>query len=114
MTLGPNVSIEPNVVVGKDTRIRNSIILDNVDLKRNACILHAIIDWDSKVGCWSRVEGTSPSAHNSTAMTKKGFKIQSVTILGKEVSVKDETIIRNCIVLPHKELKTSCENEIVM
>ncbi|KAF9386798.1 Proteasome subunit alpha type-2 [Podila verticillata] len=112
--LGPNVSIGPNVIVGKGTRIRDSIILDNVDIKQNACILHAIIGWDSKVGCWSRVEGTPPSAHNSTAVTKNGLKIQSVTILGKEVSVKDETIIRNCIVLPHKELKTSCENEIVM
>jgi mannose-1-phosphate guanylyltransferase len=37
-----------------------------------------------------------------------------VAILGKEVVVKDEIIIRNCVVLPHKELKQSCENEIVM
>ncbi|KAG0016603.1 Proteasome subunit alpha type-2 [Podila clonocystis] len=95
--LGPNVSIGPNVVVGKDTHIRNSNILHNMDTKQNTRILHAII------------AGT-----RSTAMTKNGFKIQSVTILGKKVSVKDETIIHNCIVLPHKELKTSCENEIVM
>ncbi|KAK3830561.1 MAG: nucleotide-diphospho-sugar transferase [Linnemannia elongata] len=82
--------------------------------KQNACILHAVIGWNSKIGCWSRVEGTPSAAHNSTAVTKSGLKIQSITILGKEVSVKDETIIRNCIVLPHKDLKSSCENEIVM
>ncbi|KAF9438591.1 Proteasome subunit alpha type-2 [Entomortierella beljakovae] len=112
--LGPNVSIGPNVVVGQGVRIRESIVLDNVEIKQNACILFSIIGWNSKVGCWSRVEGTLPAAHNSTAVTKNGLKIQSITILGKEVSVKDETIIRNCIVLPHKELKQSCQNEIVM
>ncbi|KAG0224941.1 Proteasome subunit alpha type-2, partial [Mortierella sp. GBA43] len=112
--LGPNVSIGPNVFVGQGARIRDSIILDNVDIKQNACILYAIIGWNSKVGCWSRVEGTLPAAHNSTAVTKNGLKVQSVTILGKEVVVKDEIIIRNCVVLPHKELKQSCENEIVM
>jgi len=112
--LGPNVSIGPNVYVGQGARIRDSIILDSVDIKQNACILYAIIGWNSKVGCWSRVEGTLPAAHNSTAVTKNGLKIQSVAILGKEVVVKDEIIIRNCVVLPHKELKQSCENEIVM
>lgn len=108
------MSIGPNVVVGKGARIRDSIILDNVDIKQNACILYSIIGWDSKIGCWSRVEGTSPSAHNVNAVTKNGLKIQSITILGKEVTIKDEANIRNCIVLPHKELKNSCENEIVM
>ncbi|KAF9145932.1 Proteasome subunit alpha type-2 [Mortierella sp. GBA39] len=112
--LGPNVSIGPNVFIGKGARVRDSIVLDNVDVKQNACILHAIIGWNSKIGCWSRVEGTPSAAHNSTAVTKSGLKIQSITILGKEVSVKDETIIRNCVVLPHKDLKSSCENEIVM
>lgn len=100
--------------VGQGARIRDSIILDSVDIKQNACILYAIIGWNSKVGCWSRVEGTLPAAHNSTAVTRNGLKIQSVTILGQEVVVKDEIIIRNCVVLPHKELKQSCENEIVM
>lgn len=28
--------------------------------------------------------------------------------------VKDEIIIRNCIVLPHKELRSNCHNEVLM
>ncbi|KAG0040970.1 Proteasome subunit alpha type-2 [Podila clonocystis] len=92
-SLARNVSIGLNIVVGKGTRIRDPIILDNVDIKQNACILYAIIGWDSKVGSWSRVEGTLPSAHNGTAVTKNGLQIQSVTILDKEVLMKDEITV---------------------
>lgn len=47
-------------------------------------------------------------------MMKNGVKLQGITILGKEVSVLDESIIRNCIVLPHKELKSSYHSQILM
>jgi mannose-1-phosphate guanylyltransferase len=76
-------------------------------------VLHAVVGWDSRIGAWARVEG-SPVHGHSTTVTKNGIKSQSITILGKEVSVKDEIIIRNCIVLPHKELKSSFHNEILM
>lgn len=35
-------------------------------------------------------------------------------VIGKEVTVADEIIVRNCIVLPHKELKSSYHSEILM
>ena len=111
--LGPNVSIGPRVVIGRGVRIRDSIILDNVEIKNDSCVLNAVVGWDSKIGCWSRVEGApgESSHHNATV---KGQKIPSAAILGKNVTVADEIAIRNCIVLPHKELKSSQHNEIVM
>ncbi|CAG8445862.1 14603_t:CDS:2 [Ambispora leptoticha] len=111
--IGPNVTIGPRAFIGKGVRIRDSIILDNAEIKSNSCVLHSIIGWDSKVGNWARVEGT-PTENYSTTITENGVKVQSITILAKEVIVKDEIIIRNCIVLPHKELKNSFHNEILM
>ncbi|CAG8517397.1 9498_t:CDS:2 [Acaulospora morrowiae] len=111
--VGPNVTIGPRVVIGKGVRVNDSIILDNAEIKNNSCILHSIIGWDSKIGCWARVEGTPTSSH-VTSITENGVKVESVTILAKEVTVTDEIIIRDCIVLPHKQLKTSCHNEILM
>ncbi|KAI8065658.1 nucleotide-diphospho-sugar transferase [Gongronella butleri] len=111
--IGPNVSIGPRVQIGKGVRIKNAIILDGVQIGMGSCILHSIVGWNSKVGAWARVEGSNIADPN-IAMMENGVKSQSITILGKEVSVKDETIIRNCIVLPHKELKFSYHSEILM
>ncbi|ORX61708.1 nucleotide-diphospho-sugar transferase [Hesseltinella vesiculosa] len=111
--IGPNVSIGPRVQIGKGVRIKDAIILDGVQIGMGSCILHSVVGWNSKVGAWARVEG-SPIADPNIAMMENGVKSQSITILGKEVSVKDEIIIRNCIVLPHKELKYSYHSEILM
>ena len=43
-----------------------------------------------------------------------GVKDQSVTILGESVEVADEICVRNCTVLPHKDLRSSYANEILM
>ncbi|GAA5812226.1 hypothetical protein MFLAVUS_005676 [Mucor flavus] len=111
--IGPNVSIGPRVNIGKGVRVKDSIILDNVTIGHASCIIHSVIGWNSKIGAWARVEGTAVNDHNEEMM-KNGVKVQSITILGKEVSVLDETIIRNCIVLPHKELKSSYHSQILM
>ncbi|CAG8487582.1 7691_t:CDS:2 [Paraglomus brasilianum] len=111
--IGPNVTIGPRVVISKGVRIKDSIILDNVEIKNFACILHSIIGWDSKIGNWTRIEGT-PVINHQTIITHNGVKIQSIAILSKDVTVKDEVVIRNCTVLPHKELKSSFHNEILM
>lgn len=34
--------------------------------------------------------------------------------VGGDISVSDEKCIRNCIVLPHKELTRNYHNEVVM
>jgi len=114
--LGPNVSIGPNVILEEGVRVREAIILDNVQIKTNSCIVHAIIGWDSLIGRWCRIEGTSSAESDGAGatITKNGIKIQSTTILGKEVTVRDECVIRNCLVLPNKELKENFHNEILM
>ncbi|KAJ3050063.1 hypothetical protein HK097_008942 [Rhizophlyctis rosea] len=55
--LGPNVSVGPGVVIGCGVHITDSIILENVEIKNDSCVLNALIGWDSKVGSCSRVEG---------------------------------------------------------
>lgn len=104
--LGPNVSIGPNAVIGPGVRIKESIVLENVEIKHDACVLYSIIGWNSHVGAWARVEGspTPVNSHNSSII-KNGVKVQSVTILGKDCGVADEVRVQNCICLPNKELK---------
>ncbi|CEP09605.1 hypothetical protein [Parasitella parasitica] len=111
--IGPNVSIGPRVKIMAGVRVKDTILLDSVHIGKASCVLHSIIGWNSRIGSWARVEGC-PVHEGDSSMMKNGVKSQSITILGKDVSVMDETIIRNCIVLPHKELKSCFHNEILM
>ncbi|KAJ1911021.1 hypothetical protein IWQ60_000655 [Tieghemiomyces parasiticus] len=113
--LGPNVSIGPRVVLGKGVRVRDAIILDGAEVKANACVLHSVIGWRTKLGAWTRVDGTPLTGrHDTEGVTQAGVKNPSVTILGQEVTVADECVIRNCIVLPNKELRSSYHDDILM
>ncbi|RCI16918.1 hypothetical protein L249_3055 [Ophiocordyceps polyrhachis-furcata BCC 54312] len=113
--LGPNVSIGPRVVVGAGARIKESIVLEDCEVKHDACVLHSIIGWGSRVGAWARVEGTpTPVSSHSTSIIKSGVKVQSITIIGKDCAVGDEVHVQNCICLPLKELKRDVANEVIM
>jgi len=56
--LGPNVSIGPRVTIGAGARVKESIVLEDAEIKHDACVLYSIIGWNSRVGAWARVEGT--------------------------------------------------------
>ncbi|KAJ1986313.1 hypothetical protein GGI25_000778 [Coemansia spiralis] len=113
--IGPNVSIHARAIIGPGVRINDSIVLDNVNIKENAAILHAIVGWDSRIGKWGRVEGTHViSPDDIDEVTQSGVKVNSTCILGEDVHVKDEVFIRNSIVLPHKDLANNKHNEIIM
>ncbi|KAJ2489511.1 hypothetical protein IWW37_003920 [Coemansia sp. RSA 2050] len=113
--IGPNVSIHARVVVGPGVRINDSIVLDNVSIKDNAAVLHAIVGWDCRIGKWGRVEGSQiTSPDDIDEVTHLGVKVNSICILGEDVQVKDEVFIRNSIVLPHKEMTGNKHNEIIM
>lgn len=113
--LGPNVSIGPKVIVGAGARIKESIVLEDAEIKHDACVLYSIIGWNSRVGAWARVEGTpTPANSHSTSIVKNGVKVQSITILGKECGVGDEIRVQNCVCLPYKELKRDVANEVIM
>ena len=115
--IGPNVFVGPRVILSRGVRVKDSIILDGVEVKNDSCIIHAVVGWESKIGAWSRVEGSGHSQDESIGQdtaTSRGLKIPSAAILGKAVTVADEIAIIDCIVLPHKDLKDSYQQEIVM
>lgn len=113
--IGPNVSIGPRAVIGAGVRIKESIILEDVEVRHDACILYSIVGWGSRIGAWARVEGTpTPVTNHDTGIIKNGIKVQSVTILGKECGVGDEVKVQNCVCLPYKELKRDVANEVIM
>ena len=76
-------------------------------------MLNAVLGWNSSVGEWARVEGGDAGTTEQT-FPLRGPKHDIVTILGENVYVEREVIIRNCVVLPHKELKANFKNEIIM
>ncbi|XP_043097056.1 mannose-1-phosphate guanyltransferase alpha-B [Puntigrus tetrazona] len=120
--LGPNVSIGKGVTIGGGVRVRESIILHGAMLQDHCCVLNSIVGWDSTVGKWARVEGT-PSDPNpndpyakidSETLFRDGGLTPSITILGCNVNIPSEVIIRNSIVLPHKDLNRSFQNQIIL
>lgn len=122
-TIGPNVSIGKNVIIGKGVRVKESIVLDGATLQDHSCILYSIIGWNSIVGEWSRVEGTPCGPNPNMPFAKleskplfhhDGRLNPSITILGCNVQVPNEVIIMNSIVLPHKELRGSYKNQIIL
>ncbi|KAI5072387.1 hypothetical protein GOP47_0012493 [Adiantum capillus-veneris] len=101
--VGPNVSISANARVGPGVRLIGCILLDGVEVKENAVIMHSIIGWKSSIGRWARVQGIGNYA------AKLG-----ITILGEDVSVEDEVVVTSCIVLPHKTLNINVHEEIIL
>ncbi|XP_066520876.1 mannose-1-phosphate guanyltransferase alpha-B [Hoplias malabaricus] len=120
--LGPNVSIGKGVSIGAGVRVKESIVLHGATLQDHCCVLNSIVGWDSTIGKWARVEGT-PSDPNpndpfakidSETLFKDGGLTPSITILGCNVNIPSEVIIRNSIVLPHKDLNRSFKNQIIL
>ncbi|KAI8019426.1 Mannose-1-phosphate guanyltransferase alpha [Camellia lanceoleosa] len=101
--IGPNVSISANARIGPGVRLISCIILDDVEIKENAVVMHAIVGWKSSIGRWSRVQAGGD--HNA----KLG-----ITILGEAVTVEDEVVVINSIVLPNKTLNISVQEEILL
>ncbi|XP_043723607.1 mannose-1-phosphate guanyltransferase alpha-like [Telopea speciosissima] len=101
--IGPNVSISANARIGAGARLISCIILDDVEIKENAVVIHSIVGWKSSIGKWSRVQADGD--YNA----KLG-----ITILGEAVIVEDEVVVINSIVLPNKTLNVSVQEEIIL
>ncbi|XP_022988379.1 mannose-1-phosphate guanyltransferase alpha-B-like [Cucurbita maxima] len=101
--IGPNVSISANARIGAGSRLMSCIILDDVEIQDNAVVIHAIVGWKSSIGRWSRVQA------DGDYYAKRG-----VTILGEAVTVEDEVVVTNSIVLPNKTLNMSVQEEIIL
>lgn len=92
--IGPNVTIGPNVVIGDGVRIQRSVVLANSVIKDHACVKSSIVGWNSEVGKWARLEGS--------------------TVLGDDVKVKDEVFINGGKVLPHKSISSNVYQESII
>ena len=115
--IGPNVSIAAGCRIGKGCRVRDAIILDRAHIHDFACVLNSVVGWDADIGAWARIQGDDKRQDNNDTTLDSGFKSAqeiTVTILGNQVQVTPEVIIRNCVVLPNKELKQSHHHEILM
>ncbi|KAJ6970420.1 hypothetical protein NC653_034877 [Populus alba x Populus x berolinensis] len=139
--IGPNVSISANARIGPGARLICCIILDDVEVMENAVVIHSIVGWKSSIGRWSRVQasfllyfswhGTSVICYFPNALffnqypdnvTKAGIIFAQgdynaklgVTILGEAVTVEDEVVVVNSIVLPNKTLNVSVQEEIIL
>jgi len=47
-------------------------------------------------------------------MFDRGKLNPSITIIGSNVTIPNEIVVRNSIILPHKELNHSHKNEIIL
>jgi len=121
--IGPNVAIGPRAKIEKGTRIRNAIVLDDVTIQEHSIVIDAIIGWASVVGKWCRIEGTPPVVNPDAPYSRiesdrlfdgSGRLIPSSTVLGRGVCVGDEEVVRNCIVMPSKNINYSIKNQIVL
>lgn len=93
--IGPNVVIGAGCEIQKGVRIKNSVIFQNCVLKDYSFIDGSIIGWNCVIGKWCR--------------------IQNLSILGKEVKVKDEILVNKNIILPNIDIKNPPkEGEIIM
>jgi mannose-1-phosphate guanylyltransferase len=107
--IGPNVTIGKSVVIGPGVRISNSIILDGVTIQDNSFVNYSILGWNSSIGKWCRIEG-SPADSTEQVHNNK----DKITILGSGVKVDHELIVRNTIVLHHRELNDSTSDRILL
>lgn len=120
--LGPNVSIGFGVTIGPGVRIRESIILGNTIVQNHSCILYSIVGWNSTIGSWVRIEGTPSDPDPNKPYAKidhqslftNGRLNPSITIIGSHAIVPSEILVRNSIILPHKELYHSQKDQIIL
>ncbi|CAH8567266.1 unnamed protein product [Schistosoma rodhaini] len=93
--IGPNVTIGAGVIIEDGVRISNSAIFSKSIIKSHSWLNNCIVGWRSVVGKWVRME--------------------NVTVLGEDVSVKDELFLNGALVLPHNLIsKSVSEPHIIM
>ncbi|KAB1202421.1 Mannose-1-phosphate guanyltransferase alpha [Morella rubra] len=123
--IGPNVSISANARIAAGVRLISCIILDDVEIKENAVVVHAIVGWKSSIGRWSRAAGDYNSKLGVTILgtvmhsppLEKKLKFMLLffySTKGEAVTVEDEVVVVNSIVLPNKTLNVSVQEEIIL
>ena len=113
--IGPNAVISEGCVVKRGACIKNSILMANVTVDESAYVANSIVGEGSGIGRWARIEGHAGSSDSIASEGVCGSrKVQPISVLSGKNSVCAEVILRNCIVLPNKELKSNFFNEVIM
>ncbi|GIQ82983.1 hypothetical protein KIPB_004219 [Kipferlia bialata] len=93
--IGPYATLGRQATVVKGARVRRSVIMPCTTVGGHACVTDSIVGSYCSLGGWSHV--------------------CDMSVLGEDVHVEDETVVRAAMVLPHKALKESIwEAQIVM
>ena len=93
--IGPNVVIGAGCVIKSGTRIKNSVLFQNCVVGENSYIEGSIIGWKSNIGKWCR--------------------IQELSVLGEDVTVKNEVFLNKNIIMPNVTIKSNPkEGEILL
>lgn len=87
--IGPNVVIGPDCIIGDGVRLKRCVILQGSKIRNHAWIESSIVGWNSTVGKWARLE--------------------NVTVLGEDVTIKDEIYVNGGSILPHKSIDQNIE-----
>ena len=100
--IGPNVSIGKNVSIGAGARIKESIVLNNSNIGPNSLVMYAVIGMNSKIGAWTRVEGTpnDPNPNKPFAKTDNHPLFNQEGKLNPSITIVGKLLIR----LPHSQL----------
>jgi len=77
-------------------------------------IMYSIVGEDSGIGAWTRIEGLPSATAALLEGTDARFRRLGITVFGKGVIAGPEIIVRNCVVMPHKAIKSSVFNEIIL
>ena len=93
--IGPNVVIGAGCEIKSGTRIKNSVLFQNCIVGENSFIEGSIIGWKSNIGKWCR--------------------IQDLSVLGEDVTVKNEVLLKKNIILHPVTIKNNPkEGEILL
>jgi len=85
--IGPHVVIGPNVTIADGVRLSRCCIMKNSKIGANSRINNTIVGWTCRIGKWCLLDNTS--------------------VLGEDVTLKDEIFVTNVKVLPHKTLSAN-------
>ncbi|KAG4303794.1 hypothetical protein PORY_002792 [Pneumocystis oryctolagi] len=92
--IGPNVVIGSDCTIGNGVRLKRCVILQGSRIQNHAWIESSIIGWNSTVGKWARLE--------------------NVTVLGEDVTIKDEIYVNGGSILPHKSIDQNIETPAII
>eukprot|EP00127_Corallochytrium_limacisporum_P007287 Clim_evm28s246 gene=Clim_evmTU28s246 len=112
--IGPNVAIGDGTVVEAGARIKDAIILSDCVIKMDAYVVKTVLGDGCVVGRWSRIEGLTPTPQSAGHQFVEGKKAPGPVVVGDHVKIAHEVMVRNCVVLPNKEIKATVRDEILL